>query len=106
MTDALWFAGAFLVGFLLCTLVAALLVRELIALHREERTLHVSEREQWRSERRELINRVQHPHLVPTATAPVIPPAQRAASQAMRNEWASVGRVVNGQGDTEELELP
>lgn len=109
--DALTLAGFFLGGFLTCALLSVGAIKLLVDLHRDERAATAAEREQFRSERRELLNRVQHPNLVPTGTerpAPR-PPDPRLAERA--RAWAQVGRVVPGNGDeampaTDELELP
>jgi hypothetical protein len=102
VSDALTFAAFFLGGFLLALALAGIVIKVLIDFHRDERTTIVAERGQWRSERRELLNRVQHPNLVPTGTERQ--PRQRDPEVAERlREWASVGRVTAG---VEPEELP
>jgi hypothetical protein len=102
MIDALELAGAFVLGFILCGAFAGLLIRELIRLHREERRIGLAEMESWRSERREILNRIQHPNKMPVANAGPPRPADPAVRERMR-EMASVGRVVPANGD---MELP
>jgi hypothetical protein len=111
MTDALLLAGGFLAGFLVCAVIAALAFHALLELHREDRKLVVAERDAWRSERRELANRIQHPHIIPTAA----PRAPRNADELARRrqqaaDYATVGRIVpastQSNGDGDDLELP
>jgi hypothetical protein len=102
MIDALELAGAFVLGFLLCAVFSGLLIRELVRLHREERQLGRLDADSWRSERREILNRIQHPNKMPVANAGPPRPADPAVRERMR-EMASVGRVVPANGD---MELP
>lgn len=53
-----------------------------------------TERDQWRSQERELLNRVQHPSVMPTGTRPLTPPVNGSASDKARVAWGSVGRVA------------
>jgi hypothetical protein len=106
MIGALELAGAFVLGFVLAAVMATLLVKHLIELHREERQIGLMESESWRSERREILNRIQHPSRMPVAT--VRPQGNGEASHKAaerRAEMASVGRVVAGT-DNGEMELP
>lgn len=58
----------------------------------EERSILIAEH---RSDMRELLNRVQHPHLIPTATARVSPPPRpENASEKARAAWTGIGRVA------------
>lgn len=65
-------------------------------LHRQ----HAAELERVRGEYRELLNRFQHPHVMPTGTQPVNPMAQarqsekRSASDNARLAWRQVGTVA------------
>jgi hypothetical protein len=105
MIDALELAGAFVLGFIIAGALGATLVKVLLDMHREDRKLGLAEAEFWRSERRELLNRILHPERMPVATTrPTANPeaAQRAA--AARAEMASVGRVVQTNGS--DMELP
>jgi hypothetical protein len=111
MTTAAWLALAFLGGFAVAATFAVALVHILLGLYRDERTLVHSEREAWRNERRELINRVQHPNLVPTGvTRPPADPDELARKRRAARDFAQVGTIVpastatNGDGD--DLELP
>lgn len=51
------------------------------------------ERESWRSQERELLNRVQHPTVMPTGVRPVSPARNGTASEQARAAWSSVGRA-------------
>ena len=111
MSTAAWIALAFLGGFATAAVFAVALVGALLGIHRDDRQMVQAEREQWRSERRELINRVLHPHVMPTGTVPR--PANPDELQRRRQaaqDFAQVGRIVpastatNGDGD--DLELP
>lgn len=60
------------------------------------------DRQAFRDERRELINRVQAPHMIPTGTRPADPPQPPAdahagngvtAAERARAAWTAVGRV-------------
>ena len=111
MTDAALFAAFFLGGFTVAAIIAVAVVKVLVELHREDRLVVVGEREQWRSERRELLNRVLHPHVMPTAVQrQPANPDELARRRMMAADFAAVGRVVpastqtNGTGD--DLELP
>jgi hypothetical protein len=95
MTTALLIAGAFVVGFGLSAALAAIGFKVLIDVHKEERELVGVEREQWRSERRELINRQQFPHVMPTGTERPEPRQRTEAEIARQRDWAQVGRVVS-----------
>lgn len=111
MTTAAWIALAFLAGFTLAALFAAAAFRALVELHKDERQVAVDEREQWRSERRELITRALHPQVIPTG-APRVPPDPDDLERRRRaaRDFAQVGKIVpastatNGDGD--DLELP
>jgi hypothetical protein len=106
MIDALELAGAFVLGFILCGAFAGFLIRELIRLHREERRIGLAEMESWRSERREILNRIQHPSRMPVATTgQPVDSSMTRASEERRREMASVGRVVAGS-DNGDMELP
>ena len=106
MIDAMELAGAFVLGFILAAGMAALLVKHLIELHREERQIGLIEAESWRSERREILNRIQHPHKMPVATTrPSSSPEATRLTEERRREMASVGRVVSTNG-ADEMELP
>jgi hypothetical protein len=101
MIDALELAGAFVLGFLIAVAVASLLVKALLDLYRDEV-------EVWRSERRELLNRIQHPERMPVATVRQESPqaaAQRSAAAARLRELNHVGRVVQTDGSAD-MELP
>jgi hypothetical protein len=98
MIDALELAGAFVLGFLIAVAVASLLVKALLDLYRDEV-------EVWRSERRELLNRIQHPERMPVATTrPTANPEAPQRAAAARAEMAAVGRVVQTNGG--DMELP
>ena len=111
MTDAALLAGGFIGGFLLCATIAVLAFRILVDLHREDRSIVVTEREQWRNERRELINRAQFPDRMPTGAVPVPrDPDELARRRMQAADYATVGRIVpastetNGDGD--DVDLP
>jgi exosome complex RNA-binding protein Rrp42 (RNase PH superfamily) len=104
MIDALELAGAFVLGFMVAAVLAALMVKHLIELHREERQIGLIEAESWRSERREILNRIQHPNKMPVATTGQVRVPDPAIRERMR-EMASVGRVVAGT-DNGDMELP
>lgn len=95
---------------------------QLVALlaHHEDQTVKLLE--DWRHERvdlqrehrsdlRELLNRVQHPQLIPTHTATAVPPppAQQASAKA-RSAWNRVGNVSplapNGVADEVGADIP
>jgi hypothetical protein len=61
------------------------------------------DREHFRNERRELINRVQFPTRIPVATAPTRPADRRpnglTTAEDSRAEWAKVGTVALPQFD-------
>ncbi len=81
-------------------------VKHLIELHREERQIGLMEAESWRSERREILNRIQHPHKMPVATTrQASDPKAIEGLRTKQREMASVGRVVASKG-AEDLELP
>ncbi len=106
MIDALELAGAFVLGFIIAAVFAAFVLRHLIDLHREERKIGLGEAENWRGERRELLNRIQHPERMPVATARPGPNPEITARLAeQRRELANVGRVVLSNGDPD-MELP
>jgi hypothetical protein len=105
MTDALELAGAFVLGFLICAGLAVVLFKHLIDLHREERQIGLAESESWRGERRELLNRIQHPERMPVGTAPQVRVPDPAVRERMR-EMASVGRVVPTAENGDGMELP
>jgi hypothetical protein len=107
LTESLLIAGAFVLGFAAASVLAALAFRVLTDLHREEqRVIHV-ERDLWRTERRELLNRIQHPHVMPVATR-AEPRRPTAGEVARQRDWASVGRIVPGRrdSDAENPDLP
>jgi hypothetical protein len=111
MIDAALLAGGFIGGFLVCALIAVLAFRVLVDLHREDRNLVIAERDQWRNERRELINRAQFPDRMPTGAVPVPrDPDELARRRMQAADYATVGRIVpastqtNGDGD--DMELP
>lgn len=100
-------------GLLLAVIVLAYTLHVVLSLNREERD-HLRadmerEREVHRGERRELITRATHPHLVPTGTtrAPLNSEDQLKRRAALR-EMASVGRVVHGDpgADDDNGDLP
>jgi hypothetical protein len=111
MIDAALLAGGFIGGFLVCALIAVLAFRVLVDLQREDRNLVIAERDQWRNERRELINRAQFPDRMPTGAVPVPrDPDELARRRMQAADYATVGRIVpastqtNGDGD--DMELP
>lgn len=59
-------------------MLAGALVAFFFATHivlQEQEKLHVAERAAWTDERRELLNRIQHPEILPTAaSAPFVVP--------------------------------
>src|SRR5687767_7235809 len=105
MTDALLLAGAFVLGFIVCAALSGVLLKVLVDLYRDDRDAHSAEREQFRSDRRELLNRLQHPNLVPTGTERPAPRPRDPVTAERLREMASVGRVVPGNG-SDEMELP
>jgi hypothetical protein len=106
LTESLLIAGAFTLGFLAASILAALAFGVLTDIHREEQKAAHTEREQWRSERRELINRVQHPHVMPTGTARAEPRQRTAGEIARQRDWAQVGRIVPRGPAAEDPDLP
>lgn len=64
------------------------------------------ERDAFRNERRELINRIQAPHMIPTATRPAVSPAEQLAlarahagngvtpAEQARTAYSNVGRAA------------
>ena len=66
-------------------------VNDMLRVQHEERSILMSEH---RSDMRELLNRVQHPQLVPTATRPVAPPREQNASEKARAAWGRIGRAA------------
>jgi hypothetical protein len=98
MIDALELAGAFVLGFVIAAALTGALVKALLDLYRDEV-------EVWRSERRELLNRIQHPERMPVATTrPKADPEALQRAAAARAEMAAVGRVVQTNGS--DMELP
>lgn len=86
-------------GLLFAVVVLATLLWVVMGLQREERDharhSHEVEREAWRSERRELLNRMQFPERMPVATQPVgRRPVDPEMQRGRLREMASVGRVV------------
>lgn len=79
-------------------------VRELEAAHAEQlgelADAFERERHDWRGQQRELLNRIQHPHLLPAGVRPVGPapeaPTDTPGARA-RRAWASVGRIAEPQ---------
>lgn len=104
--DALTLAGFFLGGFVVAVLPAVGAIKLLVDLHKDERQATAAEREQWRSERRELLNRLQHPNLVPTGTER--PQRRQHDPEVTRRvrEWAHVGQVTPGVLTADEPDLP
>jgi hypothetical protein len=108
LTESLLIAGAFVLGFAAASVLAALAFSVLTGIHREEQhAIHV-ERDQWRTERRELLNRVQHPHAMPTGSTRAEPRRPTAGEVARQRDWANVGRIVPGRrdSDAENPDLP
>lgn len=102
MTVALIVAGAFIAGFVSSAALAALAFHALTDIHREEQQAVIAERDQWRGERRELLNRIQHPHAMPTGSARPEPRARTAGEIARMQDWANVGRIVPGRRETDD----
>ena len=105
-------------GLLVACVVLALTLHLIVKVGREDREdsrrLHEADNAAWRSERRELLNRLQFPDRMPVEVPrPQRPPEDLARQRAAAREWASVGRVTpaaNGSADadddTRELDLP
>lgn len=88
-------------GFAVAALVLAYALHVVIDINRAERDHaradHEREREAWRSERRELVTRATHPHLVPTGTRPAtVNPDELEERRRRAAEMAAVGRIVHG----------
>lgn len=105
--------AAVALGLLIVVIVLGTLIHVLVGLHRAEReadrTYYAGERDEWTSERRELLNRIQHPQLVPTGRRIAQPPDPgAAAAHADRlREMASVGRIVPAKSpENDGLDLP
>jgi hypothetical protein len=110
-TDVALLAGSFFLGALIVAVVCALIFNVLLDLYRDDREMARAEREAWRSERREIINRIQHPHVMPTGvTRTPRDPDELARRRMQAADYATVGRIVpastetNGDGD--DVDLP
>lgn len=107
-------AGGLLIACILLCLTLWLIVKVGREDREDTRRLHEADAKEWRSERRELLNRLQFPDRMPVAVERVPrPPEDLARQRAAAREWAQVGRVtpaangtVTADDDTHELDLP